>query len=503
MCPDANRCPGCGVLQPANAPEGLCPDCLLTQAKTGDTPDPVAAADATTSPVATGSGHSPEMTTTKAEATAAYISEPVASAAQSTRDATGNWAPDPNRPARTDDGQESGPNLPAGATVRYFGDYELQKELGRGGMGVVYKARQVSLNRPVAVKMIKAEALADVAELRRFQNEAEAVALLDHAGIVPVYEVGEHDGQKFFSMKLVDGGNLAEQLPTFKANLRAAATLLAETAEAVHHAHMRGILHRDLKPANILAGVLCNMAAIQHNMARTMRSKADKSEALELYKKARSNSEAALRRRRQRAGSSEPVEPPLGHRQAAAGDRQAGRGLGVVRAGARNSEEACRPTRRLSRFPQHRGGLPQRHRLSGKEAGQDGRGARVVGAGPRDQGGAARNHPESPDFACGLAGALSNMAELDLDAKRFDEARARLRLAIALQRKALAKAPGHSTSRAFLTIHLDLLIKVDKVLGRAEEAAKAERALQDLKAGDRGIAAWDGRLSELLEGEAP
>ena len=94
--------------------------------------------------------------------------------------------------------------------------------------------------------------LADEAELRRFQNEAEAVALLDHAGIVPVYEVGEHEGQKYFSMKLIEGGNLAEQLAAFVDNPRAAATLLAEAAEAVHHAHMRGILHRDLKPANIL-----------------------------------------------------------------------------------------------------------------------------------------------------------------------------------------------------------------------------------------------------------
>ena len=127
------------------------------------------------------------------------------------------------------------------------------RELGRGGMGVVYEARQVSLNRPVALKMIRAGVLAGDDELRRFQNEAEAVALLDHPGIVPVYEVGEHDGQRYFSMKLVAGRQPRPAgWPTTATTRRAAARLVAEAAEAVHHAHVRGILHRDLKPANIL-----------------------------------------------------------------------------------------------------------------------------------------------------------------------------------------------------------------------------------------------------------
>lgn len=137
-------------------------------------------------------------------------------------------------------------------TGQLIGDYELLEIVGEGGAGVVYRARQVSLDRVVAVKVLRAGRFASEGELARFRAEAELAARLDHPRIVPVFEVGQLDGAPFFSMKFVEGQSLLSRAEEFDGDYEAIAGLVAEVARAVHHGHQRGVLHRDLKPSNVL-----------------------------------------------------------------------------------------------------------------------------------------------------------------------------------------------------------------------------------------------------------
>src|SRR5437868_13098838 len=133
-----------------------------------------------------------------------------------------------------------------------LGDYELLEVVGRGGQGVVFRARQKSLNRIVALKVISLGQWASTAHLKRFRLEAEAAARLEHPGIVPIHEVGEREGSCYFSMKFVEGGQLDEVIRCTPMSIRHAAELTAKVARTVHYAHEHGILHRDIKPGNIL-----------------------------------------------------------------------------------------------------------------------------------------------------------------------------------------------------------------------------------------------------------
>jgi serine/threonine protein kinase len=140
----------------------------------------------------------------------------------------------------------------AETTPQVFGDYELLREVARGGMGVVYRARQVTLDRIVALKMILAGRLAGPDDLMRFKTEATAAARLSHPNIVTVHEVGEADGQPFYSMEFVEGQTLARRLAGGPLPGRLAARYVRQVARAVHYAHRHGIMHRDLKPSNII-----------------------------------------------------------------------------------------------------------------------------------------------------------------------------------------------------------------------------------------------------------
>jgi TolB-like protein len=201
-------CRKCGAKILSDAPEALCARCVLKSAL-GDFPDPA---------VVGGDG---------------------GPASPKTINAFGELIP----PRKTDRAAEM---------LGELGDYELLEEIGRGGQGVVFRARQKSLNRTVALKVISLGQWASKAHLKRFRLEAEAAARLEHPGIVPIHEVGERDGSCYFSMKFVEGGQLDEVARREPMPIRRAVELIANVARTVHYAHEHGILHRDIKPGNIL-----------------------------------------------------------------------------------------------------------------------------------------------------------------------------------------------------------------------------------------------------------
>ncbi len=251
-------CPKCGMRVDDDAPQGLCPACLVAFALGGDweisaaesrasaaatiAPEP-AGQDAAVDELERATERDPGDGPPEAPGPHDLPTVPPASAADTpTRAHVSGRSDEVAAPARA----------ARHGTVRYFGDYELLEEVARGGMGVVYRARQVSLNRLVALKMILAGQLAGAEDVRRFHIEAEAAAGLDHPGIVPIYEIGEHDDQHFFSMGFVDGKSLAARVAEGPVPAREAADLTKQVAEAVQFAHERGVIHRDLKPANVL-----------------------------------------------------------------------------------------------------------------------------------------------------------------------------------------------------------------------------------------------------------
>jgi eukaryotic-like serine/threonine-protein kinase len=197
----------------------------------------------------------------------------------------------------------------AGTVVRYFGEYEILEELGAGGMGVVYKARQSKLKRIVAIKMIRSGELASAQDVQRFEAEAKAAARLSHPGIVTVHEVGIHHGQHFYTMDYVEGGSLSQLHRDKPIDSRRAATLVRGLAESMSYAHEQGVVHRDLKPANILLTTEGVPRITDFGLAKRMRTE-EESHAPTMTESGQILGTAGYMSPEQAAGKSQLVGPP-------------------------------------------------------------------------------------------------------------------------------------------------------------------------------------------------
>ncbi|PYJ71527.1 MAG: hypothetical protein DME76_01625 [Verrucomicrobia bacterium] len=241
-------CRKCGAKIFSDAPKGLCTACALETAL-GIFPDPVAAGDlsAVASAKVDGGGSVENVQANNA-----------------------NAPPDSKTTTRVT------------KVLGELGDYELLEEIGRGGQGVVFRARQKSLNRTVALKVIGLGQWASKVHVKRFRLEAEAAARLDHPCIVPIYEVGEREGSCYFSMKFVEGGQLDEAVRRTPMPIRQAAELMAKVARTVHYAHEHSILHRDIKPGNILLDQKGEPHLTDFGLARLLESESTVTRTLEV-----------------------------------------------------------------------------------------------------------------------------------------------------------------------------------------------------------------------------
>ncbi len=224
MSASTGNCPKCGFPLPLDAPRGLCPECLLM------------------------GGFASGVTSFEPGSSTVADVEPAASVASAL------------------DGSEA---------LGRFGDFELLERVAAGGMGVVFKARQLSLNRLVAVKMIRAGQRFREGDLRRFRTEAEAAANLKHPHIVPIHEIGEHQGRHYFSMDFIEGQTLADLVRDRPLEPARAASLVQTIAEAIAYAHSRGVLHRDLKPSNVMIDGLGQPHVADFGLAKLFDSATD------------------------------------------------------------------------------------------------------------------------------------------------------------------------------------------------------------------------------------